>query len=33
VSPLKSSVCAWNRRHHPPRLHFSLLRFPNNLVA
>jgi hypothetical protein len=31
--PLKSSVCAWNRRHFPPRLHFPLLRFSNNLVA
>jgi hypothetical protein len=33
LSPLKQSVCAWNRGHLPTRLHFQLLRFPNNLVA
>jgi multidrug transporter EmrE-like cation transporter len=32
LSPLKSSVCVWNRRHLS-RLHFPLLRFRNNLVA
>jgi hypothetical protein len=30
---VKSSVCGWKRRHLPPRLHFPLLRFPNNLAA
>jgi hypothetical protein len=28
LSPLKSSVCAWNRRHLPPRLHFRCSGFP-----
>jgi hypothetical protein len=26
--PLKYSICVWERRHLPPRLHFPLLRFP-----
>jgi hypothetical protein len=33
LSSLKSSICAWNRRHLLSRLHFPLLRFRNNLVA
>jgi hypothetical protein len=33
LSPLKYSVCVWNRRHPLSRLHFPLLRFRNNLVS
>jgi hypothetical protein len=32
LSPLKYSVCVWNRRRLS-RLHFPLLRFHNNLVT